>query len=216
MKFYIYISKTKIDMLFPQTNSHNAAKVSRELNINAKLVNFKQKKEYDPEGLFAKTHAVSQYIRSHEKVGTISKPASYICDELDMYIVPLEAGSLSSGIVTVLGSRGDTIVILGASKQNFIGHSYDTCDPLSIHFIMIFSDYLGKSEWTDSMTKRATKNTVYGMTFFSHCVDFLCCHKREHACSQNLEFLAKTLTTGIDDHSRKQIVIATPVYIAAK
>ena len=214
MKFYIYISKPKIDMLFSQLRNHSKSKLLREIDINTKLVNLKQKSEYDTENITAKTRIVTEHIKASENMGTILNPNNYIYDNLNMYITPL--GYPSTNMLAVSGKKDDSVIILGASKKHFIGNSSKSYDDnlTSVHFMLIFSEYLSTTKWNNSVSKRAKEKLYFGHKFFFHCVDFVRFQEEHRMPYQNLEFLAKTLTVGIDDESGKKIVIATPVYIA--
>ena len=88
MKYYVYISDTKIDMLYPQIPKPLLKKIASNLSIDLKLlgaeVNIGTKSNQSDETRYAKVKIVSEYIEKHLDVGTIDTPSTYFKGKLLM------------------------------------------------------------------------------------------------------------------------------------
>jgi len=88
MKYYIYISDTKVDMLYPQIPKSLLKKIASSLNIDLKLlgveVSVSGKSNPSDETRYTKVKIVSEYIEKHIDVGTIDAPSTYLKGTLSM------------------------------------------------------------------------------------------------------------------------------------
>src|SRR5258706_10233934 len=86
MKYYIYISKTKIEMLYPQIPPSVLKGKEAEVKIDLGIVStsFKGGKTEADGELVTKLAAVTQYIQSHEEVGSVEEPSQYIAGVLPL------------------------------------------------------------------------------------------------------------------------------------
>src|SRR2546430_14102855 len=103
MKYYIYISDTKIDMLYPQIPKPILKKIASSLSIDLKLlgaeVNIGAKSNPSEETRYAKVKIVSEYIEKHLDVGSVDAASTYFKGTL-----PMRWGELAeSGTVFFVG-----------------------------------------------------------------------------------------------------------------
>jgi hypothetical protein len=78
MKYFIYISDTKVDMLFPQIPDSEKKIISKEFKVDAKLFVASRKTETRSfDDSISRLQAVIDYIDKHETVGTIAHPGDY-------------------------------------------------------------------------------------------------------------------------------------------
>jgi hypothetical protein len=85
MKYYLYISDSKVDMLLPQISDSQKKKVATEFGFDLKVFSVKRKTEVENGGeRIARLEAVTSFIREFGNVGTIEHPDEYIEDSADM------------------------------------------------------------------------------------------------------------------------------------
>src|SRR5260221_7756192 len=81
MRYYIYVSDRKLDMLYPQIPKKLLANIASELNINLKLLaaefSANIRSNQNEETRYSKLRLVVRYIEKHLKVGAIDAPLAY-------------------------------------------------------------------------------------------------------------------------------------------
>ena len=93
MKYYLYISDAKVDMLFPQVPHEIKSKVASEYKFDIKLFSASRKTETEGEdNRIARLESVVDFIQQYGKLGTVDHPDDFIADTLSMRWGP--AGSL--------------------------------------------------------------------------------------------------------------------------
>src|SRR4051812_12948742 len=85
LKYFLYISSTKLDMLYQQVAATGSNKRSFEWGFNLKAVTFSRKKEAEEElDTNEKLKAVIQELEAAELVGTVDEPKEYVKGTLPM------------------------------------------------------------------------------------------------------------------------------------
>lgn len=119
MKYYHYISASKVDMLFPQVPRTLRENVSAEFGFNLGVVSGSVGAEAnrfdDP---IARLKVVERYLLTHDQVGSIEHPRDWFAGEMMAKAVGLWTGG---GAVFFVGEVGDTVVALGGSERNLLG-----------------------------------------------------------------------------------------------
>ena len=79
MKHYIYISSTKVEMLFSQIPQNIKSRIATEIKIDLKIFSttFKDKDANPDTNLYSKLDMVLQHIEADANVGTVACPKSY-------------------------------------------------------------------------------------------------------------------------------------------
>lgn len=77
MRYYLYISDTKLDMLRAQIPAHTLERIAVGLKLDLKLLGVSLERKSAPDDSFAKLRAVEKYLVDNDEVGTESKPRSY-------------------------------------------------------------------------------------------------------------------------------------------
>lgn len=124
MKYYIYISDTKVDMLYPQIPKSILKKNASSLSIDLKFFGAKLslgiKNNQTDETRIAKVRIVSEYIEKHLDVGTIDAPSTYFKGNLPMrYTIFADS---TNQVVYFGGTTTHRIVGLGGSPEHLIGN----------------------------------------------------------------------------------------------
>lgn len=89
MKYYLYISPSKIQMLFEQLPVKLKRQLSAELSIDLKLIGAVLKKDAGKETLISKLNAVLDSL-DEELIGTVSNPGSFFRGTMSMRWAPIQ------------------------------------------------------------------------------------------------------------------------------
>src|SRR5258708_39832202 len=120
MKYYVYISDTKVDMLYPQIPKSLLKKIASNLSIDLKLlgaeVNIGAKGSPSDETRYAKVKIVSEYIEKHLDVGTVDAPSTYVKGRLSM-----RQGTFKDQAAYFGGETTQTVLALCGSIKHIIG-----------------------------------------------------------------------------------------------
>ncbi|MBD2054566.1 hypothetical protein H6F88_00725 [Oculatella sp. FACHB-28] len=197
MKYYIYISRTKVDMLYAQLPPEFLKGISAELTINVGVLSgtLKGTPNENDGSLPQRLHAVSQYINRHEDTGTVTSPGKYISGttSLKYGIVSEYAADIVffGGIVS-----GKTLALIGSSTS-VIGEAdrADANHSLSYYTLEFLKGAIETEENRDEQSDVFSKAAWAGL-------------KALPPITYNLEFVAKVL------HKEKELVIGTPIYVA--
>lgn len=84
MRYYVYVSDVKIDMLFAQIPRSLLARVAGDLKLDLKLLSVTLKKETLPETRYSKLDVVTQALREAGEIGTIEQPKQYFSGAMSM------------------------------------------------------------------------------------------------------------------------------------
>ena len=80
IEYYLYISESKVNMLFPQIPQETKGKLGAEVEASLGVLKAKVKseKESQPkENLIAQLQAVVDYLKRSEQPGSVDKPKSW-------------------------------------------------------------------------------------------------------------------------------------------
>jgi hypothetical protein len=118
LRYYLYISDTKLDVLFEQIPQNALKRISAEVKVDLKLasVTLRQADRPDPTRA-AKLKIVERFIDSHHHVGTIQEPGNeYFRGQMDM-----QWGWLQDRAVWFHGNDDAQCVALGGSRRHVLG-----------------------------------------------------------------------------------------------
>ncbi len=225
MKYYLYISDTKIDMLYPQIPKHFLQKIASELNINLKLLtaefNAKITGNQANETRYDKVKLVSKYIEENLDVGTAIAASTYIKGKCLMNWEMLKARQdlgQEDEAVMFGGWAGNNCILLGGSAKHVIGHvSKNTQESYSflpsLFQVLRANGELGEKNTSLTIFEPPEIRLHRAMQVAISVIDNM------QTPYQQLEFLAKTLVQGPvkfrrGEASSVNVVIATPIYVA--
>jgi hypothetical protein len=221
MKYYIYISDTKVDMLLPQVPHDVKKKVATEFGIDLKLLTAKRKTEEDSdENRISRLETVVKFILEYGNVGTVDQPDQYIEDTLPMRWGPYAAiGYGGPGFVYFGGETDRTIYGLGGSLHHVIGN-VGTSEASSASATPNLLSYLGKHLATGESEVKGDEIRGAQTSLDMELAGIHFATTGMRGPQQRLEFLAKRLLQGPspfperDRRAGVQVLLATPLYVA--
>jgi hypothetical protein len=214
MKYYIYISDTKVDMLYPQIPKPLLKKIASNLSIDLKLlgaeVNIGAKSNPSDETRYAKVRIVSEYIEKHLDVGTVDAPSTYFKGQLS-----LRQGTFKDQVAYFGGETAQTVLGLCGSIKHVIGSNMGT----EIHtfnsalyaFEIMIADVISEAKLVYNDT--SAENKIDEEIEQDALIAIVYLTKNQKGHKQQFEFLAKTLLQG-HSYTKHYVVFGTPIYVA--
>ncbi|MFJ1546069.1 DUF7019 family protein [Streptomyces sp. NPDC088246] len=122
IRYYLYISDAKVDMLLSQIDPSFAGRRTTEAGMSLKLFTFKRSVEASAPDRVARLERVLEYLREHEQTGSVDDPGPYFRGTLPMQWGPLRGEGGGSSVY--FGGRTErTIVGLGGAGSHVLGGS---------------------------------------------------------------------------------------------
>jgi hypothetical protein len=119
LRYFVYISDPKVDMLLSQIEPDAKKKLATEFSVDLKVFAAKRSTEHGRgEDRIARLEAVIKFLNENGYVGPIDEPRGYVGDTLPMRWGPHQD---EPDLVYFGGSTERTIVGLGGSVSNVIG-----------------------------------------------------------------------------------------------
>ena len=224
LKYYIYHSKDKIDMLYSQIPVSIRKKLDSKIKLNLQLAEISFSSKQFSDTLYTKLAVILDYLEDNKLVGSISKPLEYFYGNLFMGWAQIYPGVLFLG-----GTFNDISVGLGGSMNNLLGYKWDATDvPVGISHTpwlvsllyrevqMLFPfepAYVQYGHFdVEATRKQEYEKRVSSAT--SHWTYDITNNPAKFQISK-FEFVAKVLrnTESVHSHYRK-VLLGTPIYVA--
>ena len=215
MKHYLYVSKTKIDMLYPEILKTILENIDDESNINAGFSSTLTANPDSGKTLYDKLDLISSYLEMEGSIGTVDSPCQYFKG-----ILPMRWGSYGrdeksqliyfGGITdagTVLGLGGSMDHVL--EKEKLSSHANPNSLPFAIANKLSTELNIPLTPGDKYEIEGQSRAFALNDESYLEAVS-LATHQMEGPL-QNLEFLAQRLVAGGED---RKVVLGTPIYVA--
>jgi len=220
LKYFLYISKTKLDMLYGQIVRPDGAKRTIEWKLDAKLASVSVKKETLRAVDDEQSNRLKELIAALEssgQVGTVDEPSSYFKGTL-----PMKWGMLRDfgrpqeepPLVYFGGRTRKTIFGLGGSTRHvlgFEGAGATSSRSAAPYLVAHLLEGIGDNQEGWYAFKARPQDAFEGVMWATYNL---------RGPKQRLEFFAKTLLTGtaqepiITNGKEMQCVLGTPLYVS--
>lgn len=214
MEYYLYISDSKVDMLFSQLPQKTQSKITAEFGVNTGLVKAAVKSERDiapsASGI-ARLQAVTEHIRQSEDMGIIDDPASWIEDTQHARIIFLRT---NDNIVFFVGetSSGARFALGGSAAHVFSGPK-----PEGVTIGWSFLPYLLKGLEAIVRGRDVNGSDIETMAegYETEWMDLIKTAERSALEPEiKISFLAKRLLVGKYKNDSAIGLLATPLYVS--
>jgi len=126
LKYFVYISDTKVDMLYGQIPRGLKRRIAAELKIDLHFFSTSIKSNDAEETRYSKLKVVSEYLEKHAEIGSVDNPAQYFKGTIEMNWGNVGGESVSECVVFFAGKTGKTILGLGGSPWHILGNARPT------------------------------------------------------------------------------------------
>jgi hypothetical protein len=208
LKYYLYVSDSKLAMLYDQMPENTRSKLATELKIDLKLISATVKKGEGQQNQFSKLRLLTEYLNESGEVGSIEFPGKYFAGSLPMRwgIWGEDWSPPEQRIVYFTGVAGETTVGLGGSPEHMIGpgRKEPVLDSMGgkSNLLRILSALSKEPELSSRLQRYQGFEAERAALAITQSVDKL------PGPAQSLEFLAKSLMTG------PGVLLGTPLYVA--
>jgi hypothetical protein len=120
LRYYVYVSETKVEQLYAQIPLKLRDKVAAKLTIDLKLIKGEVERRQPQESLFSKLDIVREYLENEGLIGTADDPKSFFGEIMplswDTYLSERE----SARFAYFGGRTKETVIGLGGSFKHII------------------------------------------------------------------------------------------------
>ncbi|GAA3436917.1 DUF7019 family protein [Kutzneria kofuensis] len=200
LRYYVYISDSKVDMLLPQVDPGFAGKRSTEVGVNLKVVTGKRKVESDADRI-ARLERVVRHLDDFCDVGTIDEPGQYFRGRLAM-----RWKQAAPGLVYFGGATEDTVVGLGGAS----GHIFGGTAPKDAVFAP--SQLPGLVQGLEAIAADDAAESSLELAYLAN--------RNLRGDEQEVEFVAKRLRHGpspypeLDGGKAVSVLVGSPLFVA--
>ncbi|WP_095202097.1 DUF7019 family protein [Mesorhizobium carmichaelinearum] len=216
MKYYLYISDSKVDMLLPQIPLGFKQKASAEFGFDIKVFSAKVSTEVNTlEDRVRRLNAVTDYIVQTQDMGTIDEPASWIADTKTVKYGLIGDGTKVTGYI---GKSAETRFLLAGSSAHLVGSPRDgetighgfSYVPRLMTYLKSAIEYSENDELDEGRLENYLGKDA-GDTKQSNWQQLITDGDYRMTEVTEIEFLAKRLMY-LD--GKKKVLLATPLYVA--
>ena len=213
MKYYLYLSKSKVEMLASQIPDSAFRGISAEFKANLGVLSttVKTADASLPDDVYAKSEAVAKYLSKRGDVGTLTEPKAYIAGTL-----PMRWGTLwdyASDLLFFSGeSNGRLLALIGASASA-IGEPprIESRHSIEYYTLKFLNTILGPKVVLDA-TASDKLPSQYPRDYSHYMQAVGSATSQLPPEGQAVEFLARVLF--IDQDATPALVVATPLFVA--
>lgn len=206
MKYYIYRSAPKIDMLWEQLDAKAVEKYSAELSINLGLVSGGIKSQPTEKNLHARLEIVLKNLQDERTVGGLDSPSAFVAGELPMTWQELEFYGKSSAQRMVLFSGFDPVAKILVGLVGSAAHVTGMNDTESASL-----GYAQPAFWNriiDELTTPDEEELKENLYDLDNMIDYQARRRDDGPPKQSLEFVAKTYL------ATDNFIVGSPLYVA--
>lgn len=232
MKYYVYVSESKINMLYDQMGRPEKKERSSTLEFNLKLVKGKfERSKGVPENKFTKLNEAIKGLEKEQLIGSVPEDYPYIRGCIQMKWGTLAAPKLSESPISFWGHWSDNLTLaLAGSKYHLLGEQRGSCTDSGSSAPAILSWLVRELEILrtnfpleyDSFWERADKGSEeipdYLSTDHKIADTIFEAVKRMIGDESKYEFVAKVLKRfhwkNMPPGEEGFIILATPLYVA--
>lgn len=202
MKYYTYVSDSKIDMLYSQLPSKEARRISTELELNFGIVKASASKPELDSDLYSKLKVVVSYLKQKGLIGTVSKPKDYFAHKMKMHLGNVSFYKGDDSMILYSGVSEDGILVgLVGSSAHVVGAPSMESESLGYARAEFWLQII---EEMRSPSKEEYENEMYDL---DNLIDYQARH-RDDASKQSVEFVAKKFIV------EGNFLIGSPLYVA--
>ncbi|MFE6946034.1 DUF7019 family protein [Streptomyces chartreusis] len=216
VRYYLYVSRSKVDMLFQQIPQKLLKQLAAEAKVDLKLVSLAVQKQAAPEpSLYGQLDIVEEYLDREYSLGWMTDPTSWFRGELGLQIAGYES---VTGPMFMTGRANRTVVALIGSARHQTGH-HATTEAISASYSMLppLFELLRQAPHDWHVTPPDPRQVdLFPWNEQNALEDVLDFSRGLRSPAVHCEFLARRLLHGthVDDNGEIDIVVGTPLYVA--
>jgi hypothetical protein len=220
MKYFVFVSDAKVDMLLPQIPRQLKSKLAAEIGVNIGVLAASLKSERDvgeKADRISRLNTVIKFLRKTEDVGSIDKPRNWIEGTEDVRVAYPER---REAVFFVRRSQAKTLFALAGSSAHLTSRGTSDTTNIGWSFLPTLLDRLKSMIRTfeDPSINDQTRDIVsraLAETTESEWLDLVQeLEKVAPGPRMKVNFLAKRLLAGKHEYLGFNAVLATPLYVS--
>lgn len=236
MKYYIYLSETKVDMLYEQIPKRLKDRLATELKIDLKFLSTTFTEEASEGTRIAKLKVVTEYIKNNLPLGTVDMPKKYFQGSLRLHWGLFKNMAYFCGMTerTIFGLGGSFANVIGSvGKQPRLSH-LSPSTLLGMNMLItyqVIGDRMDQDEKGIDIERENISRPDFFRAFEAFTLEIMGLKsgyekdpryylerkfplEEPHMVVQRVEFLAKRLTEGFSRSEDKLLLVGTPIFVA--
>lgn len=212
IKYYVYISATKVDMLYSQIPPAFLKGAEAELKINLGVIStsLKGRGPEEAKELPARVAAIASYLRDQRKVGPVDSSSEWVEGSTSMrwgcvheYAsdIAFFGGKIGFTTTALLGSSES---IIGAPKTSEANHAPFYYTMKFFNQMLLNRRFKAADDWEVAADDADDRDPPY----YSYAESVAIAMKALKGTESSLEFLALVL------HRQEKLIVGTPLYVA--
>ncbi len=217
LRYYVYISDAKVDMLLPQVDAGFTRRRATEVGISLKFVSARRSVESAASDRVARLERVVRHLDDFGDVGTVDAPGQYVRGRLPMRWGPLPLGP--SPLVYFGGRTERPIVGLGGASGHVLGAPVPTQGAAPAEQELPFAPSTAPGLLA-GLTAAVTADGADGAPQPDALASVQLANRTLRGAEQEVEFLAKRLLHGpipypeLDGHDGVTVLLGSPLFVA--
>jgi hypothetical protein len=206
IKYYLYLSRGKVDMLWEQLSRNDIEKISAELKINTGIFSAGLKSETKDKNLYSKLNIVLSFLEKRDVIGSLGTPRQFFKGTLPM--------SWREFDFNQEGSTGQIVLFSGFNEElnKVVGLIGSAAHFIGMHNLEPESFYYAQPSFWLKMADELNPPHETQITKQLYEVDNLIVsearRRKDGPPKQNIEFVAKTF---VDE---KEFLLGSPIYVS--
>jgi hypothetical protein len=211
MKFYIYVSDSKVDMLLAQIPHDAQQTLATEFKVDLKIFSASRRSQEEvEENRFTRLEVVTTFIREFGNIGTIDEPDEFIEGSMEMQWGPYSFDKENPPVYFGCSTER-TIFGMGGSMKHLVGSTGDS-HPHSHSITPVLVRYLEQELQGTNLEAENDQQRRNGIDWSLCAVELATTQMK--GPKQPLEFMAKRLLYGNGYSKKKKVLLASPLYVA--
>lgn len=211
MRFYIYVSDSKVDMLLAQIPHDAQQTLATEFKVDLRIFSATRRSQEEVESnRFTRLEVVTTFIREFGNIGTIDEPDDFIEGSQEMQWGPYSFEHDNPPVYFGCTTE-QTIFGMGGSMKHLIGGGGDS-RPHSHSITPVLVRYLEQELQGANLEAENEQQRRSGIDWGLCAVELATTQMK--GPKQPLEFMAKRLLHGKGYSKKKKVLLASPIYVA--
>lgn len=220
MRYFVYISKSKVEMLYSQLPEHSSGERSYEVGFDLKFFKALFKKSLTQKDLIRKAEAVCEWLESEGQIGDVENPQQFFRGSLPMAWGPfidqfnVEGKHLLLFVGEDYFPNGNFTICLGGSLNNIVGApqnpELEKKGGFSTHYLIrkILADGINNVAGEPQDKYDEDEMLVRAIESLPILIDINGKKHRDY-----LSFVAKTLFVKEKANKNGLVILGTPIFV---
>ena len=216
LKYYVYVSNSKVEMLYSQIPRRFFDGMSAELKVSLGVASSVLTQKAAEETIYSKLSVVLRYIYEYGAVGSIDNPEDYFSGTA---MVRWGLYDSQNTLVLFVGSTNETIFGIGGSLAHLLGAKPEANTPY-VSTTPFLVDLLCQDLDLQALNEQERHNMALLLNEGRNKAEMALwavehANKYMNSASQKVEFVAKRLLHKEKEFKNdKGVLLGTPLYVA--